>query len=157
MRLFQREPFEHLIIGGRVETLPQFESHLHRYLADRVIARWEIDPETHPAEVQERALQEEQRFQQRQAQQIWKSIQEYRPQRGALGPDEVFAALWQRNVQALLVRPDVVGPGFRCSTCGRLNRKAGPCVECGGITSATKILTYLDWQHTGQKDAGNNS
>ena len=35
LRLYEREPFEHLIIGGRWETLPQFESHLHRYLRDR--------------------------------------------------------------------------------------------------------------------------
>src|SRR5437764_472721 len=38
LRLFEREPFEHLIIGGRPELLSQFESHLHRYLRDRIMA-----------------------------------------------------------------------------------------------------------------------
>jgi hypothetical protein len=59
-----------------------------------------------------------------------------RPQRGALGPDEVFAALWQGRVQALLVEPKVVRPGFRCSACGRLQLSGGQCVECGGPLAA---------------------
>ena len=49
LRLFQREPFQHLIIGGLWETLPQFEVHLHRYLRDRVVARWDIDVMHTPA------------------------------------------------------------------------------------------------------------
>ncbi|HEY2154153.1 MAG TPA: hypothetical protein VGH33_00890, partial [Isosphaeraceae bacterium] len=32
LRLLQREPFEHLIIGGIWETLPEFKGRLHRYL-----------------------------------------------------------------------------------------------------------------------------
>jgi peptide chain release factor subunit 1 len=135
LRLLRREPFEHLIVGGRWETLPQFEGHLHRYLRDRIVARWEIDVRTPTAQVRERALQEEQQFLERQARDIWKAIQEQRPQRGALGPDEVFAALWQRRVQALLGAPGVVRPGFRCSVCGRLQRSGGACVECGGQTA----------------------
>jgi peptide chain release factor subunit 1 len=132
LRMFEWEPFDHLVIGGRWETLPQFESHLHRYLRDRIVARWEIDVHAPTPQVRERARQEEQQVLQRQAQHIWKTIQDERPQRGALGPDEVFAALWQRRVQALLVEPGVRRAGFRCSVCGRLDRKSGPCVECGG-------------------------
>jgi peptide chain release factor subunit 1 len=131
-RLFRREPFEHLIVGGRWETLPQFESHLHRYLRDRLVGRWEIDVHTPTEQILQRALKEEQQFLERQAQDIWKAIQEHRPQRGALGPEETFAALWQRRVQPLLIEPDVVLPGFRCTICGRLHLSGGPCVECGG-------------------------
>ena len=43
LRLFEREPFEHLIVGGLSQLLPQFESHLHRYLSDRIVARWDIE------------------------------------------------------------------------------------------------------------------
>lgn len=132
LRLYEREPFEHLIIGGLWETLPQFESHLHRYLRDRIVARWDIDVHTPTSQILERALPEEQQFLQRQALDIWKAIQDQRPQRGALGLEEVLAALWQRRVQALLMEPDVTLPGFRCSACGRLHRSGGPCVECGG-------------------------
>ena len=135
LRLYEREPFEHLIIGGRWETLPQFEGHLHRYLRDRIVARWDIDVRTPTPQVQERAVKEERQLLERQVRDLWKTIQDQRP-RAALGPEEVFAALWQRRVQALLVDPGASLPGFRCSVCGRLQRNAGPCVECGGQTAA---------------------
>jgi hypothetical protein len=134
LRLFQREPFEHLIVGARSEILPQFESHLHRYLRDRLVARWGIDVDTPAPQILERAMREEQQFLQRQARDIWKAIQDERPQRGALGPEEGFAALWQRRVQALLAEPGVAQPGFRCAARGRLRLSGGPCVECGGKT-----------------------
>jgi peptide subunit release factor 1 (eRF1) len=135
-RLLRREPFEHLIIGGLWETLPQFEGRLHRYLRDRVVARWDIDVQHTPTpRIEERARQEEQQFLENEARDVWNSIQDLLPQRGALGPDEVFAALWQRRVQTLLVEPDATRPGFRCSVCGRLSLKNGPCVECGGQTA----------------------
>jgi peptide subunit release factor 1 (eRF1) len=131
LRLGEREPFEHLIIGGRRETLPQFESQLHRYLRDRIIARWEIDVRAPTPQVLERALREEKQLLEQEARGIWKAIQDHRPQRGALGPEAVFAALGQRRVQALLVEPDVARPGFRCSACGRLSLNGGACAECG--------------------------
>jgi len=45
-------------------------------------------------------------------QEVWKTIQDLRPKRGALGPEEVFAALWGRRVQALLMEPGVNRAGF---------------------------------------------
>lgn len=134
LRQYEREPFRPLIIGGRWETLPQFESHLHRYLRDRIVARWEMDVRAPTPQVLERALQEEQNVLKRQAQEIWKAIQDERPKRGALGPEEAFKALWEQRVQALLVEPDVGRPGFRCAVCGRLQQGggSGSCVECGG-------------------------
>jgi peptide subunit release factor 1 (eRF1) len=132
LRLLQREPFEHLIVGGLWEHLPEFEGHLHRYLRDRIVARWDIDVHTPAPQVLERALQEEQNVLKQQAKGIWKSIQDNRARRGALGPEETFAALWQRRVQALLIEPGVSYAGFRCRSCGRLHFSGGPCVECGG-------------------------
>lgn len=55
LRLYEWEPFEHLVIGGLWETLPQFEGHLHRYLRDRIIARWDIDVRTPTPQILERA------------------------------------------------------------------------------------------------------
>ena len=132
LRLFEREPFEHLIIGGLWEKLPQFEDRLHRYLRDRIVARCGIDVHSPTPQILELARQEELQLLEHQAQETWKGIQDQRPQRGALGPEEVFSALWQRRVQVLLVTPDVARPGFRCSVCGRLSESDGPCVGCGG-------------------------
>jgi hypothetical protein len=135
LRFFQREPFEHFIIGGLWETLPAFEGRLHHYLRDRIVARWDIDVHTPAARILERVRQEEANVLDRQARNIWSLIRDHRPQRAALGADQVFAALWQRRVQALLVQPGAVRSGARCSTCGRMQFSEGPCVECGGETS----------------------
>jgi peptide subunit release factor 1 (eRF1) len=132
LRLLQHEPFEHLIIGGLREHLPEFEGYLHRYLRDRIVARWDIDVHTPAPQVLERAIQEEQNVLKQQAQGIWKTIEDHRVQRGALGPEDTFAALWQRRVQALLIEPGVRRAGFRCRSCGRLHVGGGACVECGG-------------------------
>ena len=127
LRHFMREPFEHLIIGGLWETLPEFESRLHRYLRDRIIARWDIDVHTPTPEILERARNEEEQYLKRQAQELWKTILDQRPRRGLLGPDPVFAALWERRVQSLLLEPGIRRSGFRCSQCGRLSLSADPC------------------------------
>ncbi len=135
LRLFRREPFEHLIIGGLWETLPQFEAHLHRYLHDRLVARWDINVGTATQGIIGRTEQEERQFLRRQAEETWEEIQDQRPQPGALGPEEVFSALWGRRVQTLLEEPDAVRAGLRCTVCGRLQLGQGPCVECGGQTA----------------------
>lgn len=57
--------------------------------------------------------------------------------RGALGPNETFAALWQLRVPSLLVDQDATRPGFRCSVCGRLNVSSGPCAGRAG--KATEV------------------
>ena len=75
---------------------------------------------TPPTQVLERAQREEQQLLERQAKDTWQTIQDYRPQRGALGPEETFSALWRRRVEVLLEEPELVRPGFRCSACGRL-------------------------------------
>jgi peptide subunit release factor 1 (eRF1) len=132
-RLLQREPFDHLIIGGPREILHEFEGRLHRYLRDRIVARWEIDAQHTPTpQVEERAREEEQRLLERQARETWAAIQDQRPSRGALGPGEVFAALWGRRVQTLLTAPDATRPGYRCTACGLLSLDPGACIECGG-------------------------
>jgi peptide chain release factor subunit 1 len=136
LRQYTQEPFEHLIIGGLWETLPQFEAHLHRYLRDRVVARWDIDVQHTPAlQVGEKAHQQEQQFLQRQAREVWKAIQDQLRKHGAVGAEAVFAALWGRRVQTLLIEPGVARPGYRCTACGRLTRNGGPCPECGGETA----------------------
>lgn len=132
LRHFMREPFEHLIIGGLWEKLPQFESRLHRYLRDRIIARWDIDVQTPTPEILERARKEEEQYLARQARELWQTILDQRPRRGLQGPEPVFGGLWERRMQSLLVEAGVSRSGFRCSQCGRLSLSADPCVVCSG-------------------------
>jgi len=137
LRWLQREPFEHLIIGGLWDVLPVFESRLHRYLRDRIVARWKVDDlHTPHLQILERARQEEQQVLNREAQAAWQTIQDNLPYQGALGPEEVFAALWRLRVDTLLEEPDVEQPGFRCTNCTRLSMSNSPCVECGSDQKA---------------------
>lgn len=132
LRLYRREPFDHLVIGGLPETLPQFENHLHRYLKDRVVARWHLPVRSAVEDVRVRAEAEEQAILNHQACGLWQAIQEAGPPRAARGPEEVFAMLWQHRVHSMVVDPERVGSGMRCGRCGRLTSKGGACPECGG-------------------------
>jgi hypothetical protein len=105
---------------------------LHRYLRERIVARWKIDVHSPIRQILERAREEDEKFLERQAQETWKTIQDLLPQRGALGPEQVFSALWQRRPQTVLVERNAARAGFRCSVCYRLRMSGDPCIECGG-------------------------
>lgn len=132
LRLWEVEPFRYLIVGGLWEVLPQFEGHLHRYLRDLIVARWEISVHVPLTELRERFQQEEAQLLQRQAERLWQQLNDAAPSQQALGPEQVFRALWQRRVWHLLVKPNTRYHGHVCTQCGRLHLSSGPCIECGG-------------------------
>ena len=126
LRLYEREPFEHLIIGGRWETLPQFEGHLHRYLRDRIVARWEIDVRTPTPQIQERAMQEEQQFLDARPGTSGRPSRTSGRSAGRWGRKRCSPPCGSGGSRRLLVDPDVARPGFRCSVCGRLQPERRP-------------------------------
>lgn len=130
--LYQQEPFDHLVIGGLHECIPQFEHHLHSYLRDKVIARWDADVQTiTPEQVRQQAEAEEQRIEEEHCRNLWKRIEEAGTARASRGPEEVFAALWRHKVHALLIDPEAALSAGRCTSCSRLTLKP-TCPECGG-------------------------
>ncbi|MER3414776.1 MAG: hypothetical protein C4297_00985 [Gemmataceae bacterium] len=132
LALYEKEHFEKVILGGLWETLPQFEARLHRYVRDRVIARWDIAVHTPLDQLAERVRREESNYLASLAAEAWKLIQDRRQQRGAVGPEQTFAALWRQSVQTVLLEPGVGYGGYRCTRCRRLHLSSGPCIECGG-------------------------
>ncbi|GEM_PF-1422250 len=130
--LYQEEPFAHLILGGLHQLLPQFEHHLHSYLRDKVIARWDAEVQNvSPQELLQRVMEEEQKIEERHCEAIWEKIEKTGVNRSSRGPEDVFGALWRHQVHALLVDPDVTLRGNRCRSCHRLTLK-DRCPECGG-------------------------
>jgi peptide chain release factor subunit 1 len=104
--LYQREPFEHLILGGPDEVLPVVEEHLHPYLRDRLAGRIEVDVERASAEdVLERARgliaaterEQERELLDRLAAGLGTGSQ------AVAGRDQVLAALGERRVDVLAV------------------------------------------------------
>src|SRR5207245_2033727 len=51
LRFFKRRNFDHLILAGPEEILPQFEQALHDYLRQRVVARTTLAMTATPADV----------------------------------------------------------------------------------------------------------
>ncbi len=144
--LYQQEKFDHLIIGGLHEVLPQFEQHLHSYLRDKVIARWDVPVQSiTPTEVLERTEVEERRIEEAHCERIWRQIEERGPGRSARGPEEVFRALWQHRVHALLVDPELKLTAGKCPSCLRTTL-ADRCPECGAgqlqeVDAVTEAVT----------------
>jgi len=135
--LYQHEPFDHLIVGGLHEVLPQFERHLHSYLREKLIARWDVPVQRITLnEVLERVRVEEQKIEQAHCERIWAQIERQGPGRSTRGPEHVLEALWQHRVHALLLDPALRLDANKCSNCGRSTLKAR-CPVCGNSSLDT--------------------
>ncbi|MCS7014690.1 MAG: hypothetical protein NZM42_01060 [Gemmatales bacterium] len=140
LRLWELEPFRYLIVGGLWEILPQFESHLHRYLKDLIVARWQVNVHIPRTELRSRLQQEEQKLLEHQAQQLWQQLNNAPSSQQAFGPEQVFRGLWQRRVWHLLVKPNTHYHGHVCPQCGRLHLSGGPCIECGAAVQTVSDI-----------------
>jgi hypothetical protein len=109
-------------------------------LNERIVARWDLDVYTPPPEVERRTIQEEGQFLEHQKEETWRFIDNEPPGRRAIGLDETLTALWLQQVDTMLVEPSARAGGVRCKLCGRMQRAAGACVECGGETVPVKNL-----------------
>ncbi|RMG37430.1 MAG: hypothetical protein D6725_08885 [Planctomycetota bacterium] len=131
LKYYQESPFDRLIVGGLPEILPQFEAHLHPYVQQRIVDRWDVPVDIHPEELRQRIVRFEQELLAREAEQIWQQIQERPPAGRALGAPDVLTAIWQARVQSLLIAPKCV-PRLRvCPQCSRLTVESSTCPECG--------------------------
>src|SRR5205823_3629145 len=110
------------------------DARLFLYFMDRI----EQVAEIHHVETNEhRYPQAQQHLLAREAAELWQQIQDTPPQGRGIGPEEVFALLWQRRAKAVLLDPNIVQEARRCQQCGRLvlpNRS--DCPECGGLLAA---------------------
>ncbi len=131
LKYYQESPFDRLIVGGLPEVLPQFEAHLHPYVQQRIVDRWDVPVDIHPEELRQRVVQFEEQLLAKEAEQIWQQIQERPPAGRALGASDVLAAIWQARVQALLIAPQHVPKLHACPQCTRLTVDAQACPECG--------------------------
>jgi peptide chain release factor subunit 1 len=105
-RRYEREPFEHLIVGGSDDAIPVAKDHLHPYLRDLLVGQIEVDVErASPEEVLDRAREliaeteraEERELLDRLAAGLGTGSQ------AVAGRDQVMAALGERRVGVLLV------------------------------------------------------
>ena len=135
---FKRRGFDHLILAGPEEIVPQFERTLHDYLRRRVVARLTLPMTASADEVLARSLTvEESREEQRERRTVERLLAEASAGRqGVLGVPKVLRALNDGRVETLVVPHAFEHAGSRCSDCGRLAATGRRCDTCGGRLEA---------------------
>jgi peptide chain release factor subunit 1 len=138
IRFFKGKRFDHLIVAGPEEIVPQFEQVLHDYLRQRIVARTTLAMTASANDVLTRSLAIEEKLE---AERERKTLDRLRADsasgRGAVGGlDPVLSALNNGRVETLVVPFGVSLGGLRCSSCGRLALRGKRCGTCGGSMEA---------------------
>lgn len=131
---FKDNAFDHLILGGQVETLVDFEPMLHSYLQSRIVGRINTDPKAHFPEVFAETQKLIGQVEWEQKDRLIREIADASRQGGlgALGREATFDALVQGAVHTLVIQEEFHVPGARCDSCNYLSPAAGKCPRCGG-------------------------
>ena len=129
--------FDYFILGGQSEYLPEFERHLHPYVADRICERIDTTPHAWDINKIKSVIQEtESRLNnERYNQMVDELITDAgKGNRAVTGLDAVLKAANIGNIRLLLIEEDVVLPGRECFSCGYLSRDEEVCPVCGAKT-----------------------
>ena len=134
LRFFKRRSFDHLILAGPEELVPEFERGLHDYLRRRIVARTTLPMTASVDLVLEKSLAVEEAVE---AERERRLIEQVRAEAAAgrnavTGFEPVLKALNEGRVGTLVVHFTLQRPGQRCSSCGRLAVGGRSCATCGG-------------------------
>jgi peptide chain release factor subunit 1 len=133
LAFFKRRRFDHLILAGPEELVPELERMLHDYLRRRIVARVTLSMAASVNEVLERSLAVEERIEAARERAV---VEQIRARAGAgqgvwgLGP--VLQAINDGKVDTLLIPFGASSGGVRCVACGRLALGGNRCSTCGG-------------------------
>ncbi len=133
--LFERREFEHLVLGGREETLPAFEKHLPTVVAQVLLGRIHCDPRLATHEQIEEAVSRmlaERRAGETQG--ILRALEgeARRDGLGATGLRDVLQSLERGEVQRLVIARQFEHAGAECGNCHHLEEEfLGQCPICG--------------------------
>jgi peptide chain release factor subunit 1 len=134
LRYFKRRKFDHLVLAGPDEIVPEFERGLHDYLKRRIAARTTLAMTASADQVLERCLGVEEAVEARREKEVLERLAAAAGSGGhaltGLGP--VLGALNDGRVDTLIVPFGLESGGFRCTRCERLAVSGGRCDTCGG-------------------------
>ena len=132
---FKRRSFDHVLLGGPGETLAEFESKLHPYVAQRLAGRFEVDVEnTNPDQVRDAAAPKIEALDRGREREALDRVQEgvSKEGRGAAGLDDVLGALNERRVETLLLSQGFAAAGCSCPQCNSVfSQNGGKCPADG--------------------------
>jgi peptide chain release factor subunit 1 len=132
----KRHPFDHLVVAGPDELVPEFERHLHPYLRRLIASRTTLPMTATIDDVLTKSLAVEEAVEvERERRVIRRLNAEAAAGRQAVkGLDGVLEALSDARVETLVAPFGVSEPGRRCRACGRLVSRRRICPTCGGRT-----------------------
>jgi peptide chain release factor subunit 1 len=139
---FERGAWERLIVGCQDVNWPDFESHLHPYVKQRLIGRFSADvASVSNEEIRDRANSVLDKWiKERGTSKVSEAIDFAKANgRGVTGLKRVLQALEAGEVQSLFLSENYSAHAVECPHCGHLNVHMVPsCVACG---HATRELT----------------
>jgi peptide chain release factor subunit 1 len=130
MQFFKRRGFDHLILAGPEELIPEFERGLHDYLRRRVIARIGLAMNASPSEVLARSQAIEEEVEAEAERRVIERLES--GHNAVRGLSEALVALNEGRVQTLVVPFGASREGLRCTSCERLAVEGSACATCGG-------------------------
>ena len=145
-KVFKRDKFDFLILGGQSELLGEFKQELHPYLKERCVDDFHAKPfTTPPDEVLARVLEIENRIEREREQQM---IEELMHKAGAgnlavTGVPATLAAIARGAAQTLLVEDGFETPGHVCRTCHHVSLDQGECPNCRQPLSSCSDIVHL--------------
>jgi len=139
---FERGAWERLIVGCQDVNWPDFESHLHPYVKQRLIGRFSADvASVSNEEIRERANSVlEKWINERAVSKASEAIDLAKANgRGVTGLRRVLLALEEGEVQSLFLSENYTAHAVECPHCGHLDAHIVP--SCGACGHATRELT----------------
>ncbi len=135
--------FDYIILGGQSEYLPEFERHLHPYIADKITERIDTTPNAWDINKIKSVIQEvEARINNKRYNELIEQVitDAAKGNRAVTGLEGVLKAANIGNIRLLLIEEDVVLPGRECFSCGYLSVDEEICPVCGAKTEAMDDL-----------------
>lgn len=132
---YQREGFDHLLLGGTEELTRAFYERLHTYLQERVVGFLPIASTAGAGEVLAQTLDRMEEVKVALDEEIVARLKEAvgSGKMAVAGLAATLRALNARKVMELVVEEDYQTAGGRCSDCGSLSiRSTGRCRYCHG-------------------------
>jgi peptide chain release factor subunit 1 len=136
LRYLKRQGFDHLVLAGPDETVPEFERGLHDYLKQRVVARIALPLAATVNDVLERSLQVEEEIEVGREREVVEKVtaEAGAGRNGVTGLEPVLAALNDGRVDTLVVPFGFSSAGVRCPACEWLGLSRSACPMCGAAT-----------------------
>ncbi len=129
---FQRTRFDALAIAAPDPDYDEMVGKLHAYLQERLAGRVHIEIDfPSPQQVLDEAAPLFADARGRAIADLLHTVDEAPRDRVALGAPSVFEALFERRVDAVIVRADYEAPGVRCAECGWLGMDGSSCPHDG--------------------------